>query len=252
MTATYIYALIRPFTDPAVTLHVVGIDEEKVRVVTHGDVAAVVSAIDETRFADAEAVKASLADLHWIEAVARAHDAVVNAAAGLTTTVPLRLGTTCADDDAVRELLDDLAPAARRAFERVDGCREWGVQLLAAGDRSPDLQAPQAESGAAFLRRRRAELRRADEAHADQAAAADAVFDALARVSAASRRHPPQDRGLRTDARTMLLNASFLVDAAAEDRFHRTLKELASAHGPDRVVLTGPWAPYSFAELTPS
>lgn len=252
MTATYIYALIRPLTDPAVTLDVVGIEEEKVRVVTHDDIAAVVSAIDETRFADAEAVKASLTDLHWIEAVARAHDAVVTVAAGLTTTVPLRLGTTCAGDDAVRELLDDLAPAARRAFERVDGCREWGVQLLAADDRSSDAPAPQAESGAAFLRRRRAELRRADEAHADQAAQADAVFDALARVSAASRRHPAQDPGLRTDTRTMLLNASFLVDAGAEDQFHRTLQDLARTHGPDGIVLTGPWAPYSFAELTSS
>src|SRR6476661_7257080 len=68
MTATYIYALIRPLTESAVTLDVVGIDKEKVRVVEHDDVAAVVSAIDETRFADAEAVKASLTDLHWIEA----------------------------------------------------------------------------------------------------------------------------------------------------------------------------------------
>jgi hypothetical protein len=250
MTASYIYALIRPLTGPPLTLDVAGIDEQPVRVVTQDDVAAVVSSIDGTRFAGAEAVKASLADLRWVEAVARAHDAVVTAAAGLTTTVPLRLGATCAGDDAVRELLVDLAPAARRAFERVDGCREWGVQLLAAGARSAGVPAPREESGTAFLRRRQTELRRADEAHADEAAAADAVFDALAQVSVANRRHPAQDRGLRTDARTMVLNASFLVGSAQEELFHRTVNELVSAHGADRLVLTGPWAPYSFAELT--
>lgn len=243
MTASYIYAFVRPgpfqIAQP-------GIDGGSVRLVAGDDVAAVVSEMDESVF-DSQTLEARADDLGWIASVARAHDAVVNAAAALTTTIPLRLGTTCADDASVRALLDDLAPEALSCLSRLDGRAEWGVQLFAAPRPSGPRHGPAHESGTAFLRRRRGELQQAEALRAADEAKAAAVYEQLAALTAGAHRHPTRT----LNGRPMLLNAAFLVDASSADVFRDSVESLAESYGSSRVVLTGPWAPYSFAELSP-
>lgn len=244
MTASYIYALVRPCD--VFHLDQPGIDGGTVRLVAGDHIAAVVSTVDDSLF-DAKTVEARANDLGWLASLARAHDGVVNAAAAGTTTVPLRLGTTCADDASVRALLYDLAPAAVSCLSRLHGRAEWGVQLLAAPRPPEPREATMQESGTAFLRRRRGELQQADALRVADEAKAAAVYNQLAACSVDAQRRP-----IRTQhARPMLLNAAFLVDASSEDRFRRGVEDVADAFGSHRVVLTGPWAPYSFAELSP-
>lgn len=247
--AAYVYALVRPV--PAgrenASAEVAGIDGAPVRIVGAGEraVAALVSSVDAGQFG-AEAVRRNTGDLRWLEQVARAHDTVISAWAAVTTTLPLRLGTTCADDDAVRSLLADLGGRAEAALARLDGRQEWGVKLL--GSPPPGANGPERpSSGAEFLRARRRELHereralQADEEHADE------VFRALHKVSAAARRSVSGARQAE-DGRPVLLNSAFLVDAAEAEAFRHEVNSLAR-RVPGELVLTGPWAPYSFAEL---
>lgn len=249
-SARYVYALVRPAADLVPHLPGTGVLGAEVRLVpaSDGTLAALVSAVDADRFG-ADALQGGIADLAWLEPVARAHDAVVNAAARHTVTIPFRLGTTCPDDGAVVDLLADVAAAAGRALDRVAGCHEWTVHVLGAPTRSAVAGRPTGETGAGYLARRRAELDGDSARRERDAADAERVFRAGDAVAAASRRHPAQDARLRSDPRPMLLNVAFLVDDRERDRFLTAVRDAAEAIGADRVTVSGPWACYSFARL---
>ena len=215
---SYVYALIRPA--PAMTLPDRGILNAPVRTVASRDhgLAALVSTVDASRFS-VEGLQGGIADLAWLEPVARAHDAVVNAAAHQVATIPFRLGTTCADDAAVRDLLTDLGPAAARVLDRLDGRHEWTVHVFAPAVQTSPAARPTGETGAGFLARRRAELEGAAAGRDRDVAAGEQVFAAGTSVAVAARRLPVQDGRLRTDPRTMVLNAAFLVDDTMREPF---------------------------------
>lgn len=246
--ASYVYALVRPA--PGLQLPELGVLGAAVRVVhaPGGALAAVVSTVDADRFG-ADALQGGLAELAWLEPVARAHDLVVNAAAEHAVTIPFRLGTTCPDDDAVLELLVDVEPAAERALDRVAGCHEWTVHVVADVTRARPAARPVGETGAGFLARRRAELDGLAAGRDRDVADGERVFEAGDAVAVASRRHPAQDPRLRSDPRPMVLNAAFLVADRDRDRFLDAVRAAADTVGADRVSLTGPWACYSFARL---
>lgn len=240
---SYLYALVRPGD---VRIDVRGIMSAPTRVVSVENFGAVVSSVPDDLFA-ADSVDSRMSDTSWVASVARAHDDVVAAATQLATTIPLRLGTTADDDESVHALLGDLAKAAMRTFDRFEGRTEYGVQVFAPASRA-DAAAPGQEGGAAFLRRRRAELQQDEALRTAAAEEADTAYELLARVAVEGRRIPVRDRKSQTTG-PMVLNGAFLVDSGAVATFREVADQLAASLGPDRVVITGPWAPYSFAEL---
>ena len=149
-------------------------------------------------------------DSGWVASLARAHDDVVAAVSQLATTIPLRLGTTSDDDESVRALLTDLAGAATRTFDRFEGRTEYGVQVFAPRHRqAPSDGAP--EGGAAFLRRRRAELKEDELRRVAAVEQAETAYQLLADVAVDDRRISVRNRTSGT-AGPMVLNGAFLVD----------------------------------------
>jgi hypothetical protein len=240
---TYLYALVRPAD---VRIEAPGIMSRPTRVVAVETFGAVVSSVPEDLFA-ADSIESRMSDAGWVTTIARAHDDVVAAATHVATTIPLRLGTTSDNDDSVRALLSDLAMAATRTFDRFEGRTEYGVQVFAPRPRSGATGAER-EGGAAFLRRRRAELQQDEALRAAAAEEADTAFELLTRAAVDARRIRVRDRTPETTG-PMVLNGAFLVDTGAVASFREVADQLAASLGPDRVVITGPWAPYTFAEL---
>jgi Gas vesicle synthesis protein GvpL/GvpF len=251
-TATYLYGLTRPLPAGAL-VGVRGIGGGAVRALVHDRLACVVSTVGLDDFG-AEVLPHRLENLGWLERVAREHDDVVRDLATMTTTVPLRLATLCADDTSARDRLRDLQEETLRLLETLDDREEWGVKIFAeSGDDprdssdEPALTGARAQGGAEYLRRRRAQLgARADRA-AKAVADAEAVFADLSSYAVQVRRHRPQDPQLSGVPAPMLLNAAFLVDRSAAGAFGRAVAAIAGARTPGRVVITGPWPPYSFA-----
>lgn len=242
----YVYAIVLPVETRAIPR--TGINGAAVRTV-HGDaIAALVSSIDDAMFHEGE-VRGQQLDLAWLERIARSHDDVINAAAAVTPTIPLRLGTTCADDNAVADLLNSLEPAASRTFDRLAGRAEWAVHVFAAAPAGDDSGARHDESGTAFLERRRAALERQEAEDSADESTGRMVFESLAAVAVEARLQPRQDPRLRHDPRKMIINAAYLVDRAATDVFSQEVERLRAVVGADRIEVSGPWAPYSFAEL---
>ncbi|MFR9806761.1 GvpL/GvpF family gas vesicle protein [Pseudonocardia sp. RS010] len=245
MSLVWLYAVRRGGADaPAGP----GVDDERPRLVAEGPLVAVVGTVREEEF-DEAALARAMEDLRRIEALARAHHAVIVEAAGERPTAPLRLATVYRDDEAVARMLRERAAQFDAVLDRVTDRREWGVKIYV--DAKPDAPAedpsPSGRPGTAYLLRRRADRDRGARAREQARAVADRIDETLAQVAAGAHRMTPQDPRLSGREQEMVLNATYLVDVAGEEEFRAALAGI-EAEGAT-VELTGPWPPFSFATL---
>lgn len=243
----YLYAVCRGLPAGALDA-VLGLSEAVLDRVEVRDLTAVVSAVDLAEYGE-DGLRRNLERIDWLETAARGHDAVVEAAAAVAPTAPLRLATIFRSDEAVRERLTVQYDAISAVLDRVEGHEEWSVKVLTRASASTAPGEEAFSSGADYLRHRREERdeRRLDvrEAHV----VAERVHDVLVARASASRRLPPQDARLTGHTGTMVHNVAYLVSASESDAFVAAAGEQADAHGGVVIDTRGPWPPYSFAML---
>lgn len=179
----------------------------------------------------------------------REHDRVIRSAmdAGVTP-VPIRFGQVLADEDAVRAHL-----AGRdytRELEHVADAVEFAIRVI-----DPDLPVelppataggpPAAESAAAGPSRGAAYMRllaeRMHESEGRRGRALDAAH-ALDRALAEWVR----DRRIEPAEHPAGAAVAHLVQTTAANAYGTRVKELSDDYRPLRIVVTGPWPPYSF------
>lgn len=251
-TGRYLYAITRGVTSDALA-GTAGLDGGTLETVDHRGLTAVVSTVRLDEFGE-EGLRRNLEDLAWLETVARGHDAVVQAAAALGPTAPLRLATICLDDDGVRARLDEWHDALNEVLDRVQGRMEWSVKTYARGAAvpAPAPAAPPAEgqgAGVAYLQRKKESTQRRMQAEELAHQVAEQIHEALAQRSVASRRLPAQDPRLTGHEGVMTLNGAYLVPVEESDEFAAALNALAEQHPDAHLEAGGPWPPYSFAVL---
>jgi gas vesicle protein GvpL/GvpF len=88
----YLYAVADSDLGDADVTDMPAVDGAPVHIIAEAPIAAVVSAVDAERFS-APALRRQLEDLHWLEDIARAHNAVVSQLAQGRPIAPLRLAT---------------------------------------------------------------------------------------------------------------------------------------------------------------
>ncbi|TDQ55379.1 GvpL/GvpF family gas vesicle protein [Actinorugispora endophytica] len=253
-TASYVYAVTRPFDEDRLT-GARGVGGAPVRLVVQDGLAAAVSAVPLDEF-DEDALAERLEDRAWLEATARAHHAVVDAVARSAVAMPLRLSTLYRDDDRVRAVLRGNRERFGAVLTRLDGRVEWGVKVYADPDRAaarPTPDEPRAPAGVgagrAYLNRRREQRHGREDAWRAAAELARRLDERLRELAEAGERHRPQDGRLSGASGENVLNAAYLVARGGDgERFLRAVREFGRdlAAGV-RVELSGPWAPYSFA-----
>lgn len=221
-----------------------GVEGRPVEGVQRDDLVVLVSRVPAERFST-EALHERLEDLETLEALARAHDGVLEAALAAGDVVPLRLGTLYASADAVRELLADERFA--RALRRVHRKAEWGVKAFAV-PRAQDA-APRPASGAEYLARRRAEREQAATQEDELAEVLAGIHASLADRADAAVLTRPQDRRLSGREEEMVLNAAYLVGREDAPEFAALVRRLGDrgAQAGVALELTGPWPAYHFA-----
>lgn len=254
----YVYGVVR--AGFGVPDRLIGVAGAPVGTVAEGSLAALVSAVPAVDFEEA-ALRAHLEDLRRLERVARAHRGVVDTVAAGTCVLPLRLATVYRDERGVRRALASRFEDFASALARLNGRFEWGVKAYtdegeapapvpAAGAGAgigPGSPAPAADSGRDFLRRRLAHRRAEEESQRHAAAFAHTVHDALDRFAEHSTLHRPQDSRLSAAPGHNILNGAYLVPREEAGAFAGLVGELAERAPGVRLELTGPWAPYSFA-----
>ncbi|WP_054814761.1 GvpL/GvpF family gas vesicle protein [Nocardia arizonensis] len=251
-SGVWLYAVTARGDDRGAPAELTGVAGEPLRTLVSGELSAVVGSVPSDVFGE-EPLRAHFEDLAWLEATARAHDAVVSAMARRGPLVPLRLATVFRDDDRVLELLDERRADFEAALDLVSGRTEWGVR--AYGDRDA-LRATVAEAadqrgtttpGAAYLARRRAQLSATESVERDAARCTEEIHARLVEHAAAGRRQPLTDPAVSGRPDWMLLNGTYLVDDDHSDEFTAAVAMLDAAYPGIRLELTGPWPPYSFA-----
>lgn len=197
----------------------------------------------------AEALEERLGDLEWVSSRALAHEAVIEHFAAPPRRfdlVPLPLFTLFAGEERARAAMAARRPQLERALDRVAGCAEWGVKVLAdpQARTAPDAAAPP-RSGTEFLQRKVRARAAAQDRAARARTEAAVLYSALAATARAAVSKPPPagSAGSR-----LLLDAAFLIAHGDAPDLERRVAAQTGALGAVgcSVTLTGPWPPYHF------
>jgi hypothetical protein len=207
-----------------------GVAGERIRAVTEGSLTAIVGSVDAGKFGE-HARPTLLSDLASIERIGRAHHQVIACVATDGPVLPLRLATVYEDDSTVRALLERGSAEFTVMLESFRGTEEWGVKIYKIRD---DAGAP--EGGG-------------PKAGADESPGADLIDRALSGIAVASRRQPAVDPRFDDSREQLVLNAAYLLNSDRADEFGAVARALERANGGVRAEVTGPWPPYSFADV---
>ncbi|MEU4175548.1 GvpL/GvpF family gas vesicle protein [Streptomyces sp. NPDC026589] len=249
---SYVYAVGRagPALD-GLAARLPGVDGRPLRPVGGGGLCALVSPVPADTFSE-RGLTAQMEDLDRLEAVARAHHAVVDAAFAETSVLPMRLATVYLDDTRVADMLVRQRSEFQELLGRLEGHVELGVKVYAdprtATATAPAAAAPSGDgAGRAYLRQRQAQQRDSQDVYraaSDLAARAARLADGVAASRAV---HRPQQGQLAARAGVNVANEAYLVPREHMARLHRDLSALAEGTPGVAIEVTGPWAPYSFA-----
>ena len=251
--ALYVYGVVPAGTSPSLFAHVEGVDVgAPVRLIEADGVAAIASAVPLTDF-DAPALEQHLRDPSWLEQKVRAHDRVLAAAVGKVTVLPLRFGAIYRGEDQVRTMLAE-RHALAADLERLDGMQELGVKafvdtaVLRERFRSAHALDATAETGRAYMLRKRFARQLDNELHTFAATCADASHARLAAASVDARANPTQ--APEVAGGTMIQNGAYLVRLCGEQELRDAIRELEGRYGAEGASyeLTGPWPPYNFVD----
>jgi hypothetical protein len=245
----YVYAVLE---STAGDVQLAGIDEQPVRFLRNGPLAAAVSDVPAADFDEAP-LNERVRDMAWLGPRAVAHQAVsATLHEQLGGVLPLQFGSLFLDDERVRGYLRANEADLVRRLGVVRGRSEYVVavhreaeptdeELLAGSPRLRELQADVDAStpGRAYLLKQRLAEARRDAADEVDAQVVDAALSELrGAADAVLTESVPADAEDRP-----LVRASLLVrDAAVLEEAIARLE----ARGL-RLIVTGPWPPYRFA-----
>ncbi|MEA2436010.1 MAG: hypothetical protein QOF65_566 [Thermoleophilaceae bacterium] len=227
------------------------------RVLRAGGLAAVVSAVPLDEFGE-EGLKRNLNDIGWLEAVARAHERVLEAVLPAGPIVPMRVCTIYHSGEHVEAMLAEREASLKEALSQLAGRAEWGVKLTADRERVSEAARARiaraagatAGAGGSYLGRKQQDMLLRDEVGEVLDAAAAESHARLEEWAAASELLPPQRRELSGYDGEMVLNGAYLVDDDRLDGFRRVVSELQEQYADHGLAfdLTGPWPAFHFTE----
>ena len=176
------------------------------------------------------------------------HEAVVEAARRRGPALPVRFGTVFRDAEALASALAERYEPLAADLERLGDKVELSLTALWAGPHPGDAPAPAPReegalagrgAGARYLYARAAETRRDDAVRERAQAVArdvDRVLAALALETRVALLPTPR----------VAVRTAYLLDPAGVEPFRTAFEEMRRARGDLRLLLTGPWPPYSF------
>jgi hypothetical protein len=175
------------------------------------------------------------------------HEAVVEAVRHQGAALPVRFGTLLRDAasvaSALAERYDALVEDLQRLGDKVELSLTaiWSADTLGAEPNAArDEPAVRDErAGAGYLRARAAELRR-DEGLADRARTIAERFDH------ALRGHALEQRVSLLPKARLAMRAAYLLEPSGVGAFRAACETVRRTLDETRVLLTGPWPPYTF------
>ena len=229
--AIYLYCVLRATPEPPPTL--LGIDGAPVRGVDLGGLAAWVS---------------EMASMTVVPSPQRAkeHDRVVRVALESETPLPARFGQVVAGEDELRAVLSERRSTLESGLDRVAGAVEMTVRMLVPAPRRVPIDSPVvgpkgADSGRRYLERVAAVQREERNVLATAGILRDRVSSAVGDLVRAQ-------SFAGAVAGSSLVTLSHLVPRERIEAYRRALQTLRQQDPALTIMISGPWAPYSFTE----
>jgi hypothetical protein len=196
-----------------------------------------------------EHLEVRLRNLEWVSETAMAHEALIQhfATGRRAVVIPMKLFTMFSSLEKAIDEVGQGRATIERAMKHIAGSEEWGIRIARKAAAAPPGAAgtTRPASGAAFLTARKEARDAAASLRAAAIAAADAAYDRLARHAKDARR---RERRQEPGTNPPVLEAAFLVAAAARARFKAEVRRQAAACAAAgaELTLTGPWPAYNF------
>lgn len=173
------------------------------------------------------------------------HAAVVRSVLDRTTPLPFRFGTLVTEQQ-LRNYLSARKPALQTKLAHVRGCVEMSVKIIweLAPDDKPDPPdaATNQGAGTAFLAEKRREF--LGDEHRSQAAREISSW-LHEKVCGLTR----DEQVTLRPAEKLVLSAAYLVERAKGHIYKETVATARQERPELRFLLSGPWPPYSFANI---
>jgi hypothetical protein len=171
------------------------------------------------------------------------HNVVVEAAVTKEVTpVPLRFGQWLIDEAALTAAVREKAPAHRAALEQFAGCLEFGLRLIDPHETggAREVHAAEAGSGYEYMQALRESSRLAGQRRTQAEQVRDRIRASVQDVVRAERED-------ETRTPHAVITLSHLVARADFDEYRERARGLRGVFPELRLLLSGPWPPYSFA-----
>lgn len=173
------------------------------------------------------------------------HDAVVGTVLEKTTPLPFRFGTLVTTEQ-LENFLEKRGEALKTKLNEVRDCVEMSVKVIWTPDASSIVESESPDRnfspGAAFLRAKRREIL-GDEARVTAAKGLKSWLHD--RVNQFVR----SEQILLSPSQKLVLAASHLVNKQQMVDYQETMKKVVEERADLHFLVSGPWAPYSFANI---
>jgi hypothetical protein len=227
----YLYCVLRATAEPPP--HLLGIDDSPVRAVELGGLGAWIS-------------DSAASTIPPTPEQAQRHDRVVRTALEGQTPLPARFGQVVRDETALAEMVSSRRSALESALERVTGAVEMTVRVLVSqtlpADTARHVREPGKGSGGREYLERVAAVRREERnVLAEERIVRGRVSSAVQGLVRAE-----SFAGLAPGSR--MVTVSHLVPRENVEAYRSALLVLRSEEAALTLMVSGPWAPYSFTE----
>jgi hypothetical protein len=222
----YAYCVVPPGHVPMAGI--TGLDDKAVELVPIGEVALWVSRLPRPT--------------GTVEQIT-AHNKVVEAAVtDEVTPVPLRFGQWLDDEPAWHAAMADKTASYKEKLQEFSGCLEFGIRVLDpnAPTGARDVQQPAAASGYEYMQALRESSKLANQRRVVADQARQQIHNSLQHLVRAEREEEP-----RTPHAVITL--SHLVARPHFEEYRERARGLREVLPELRLLLSGPWPPYSFA-----
>jgi len=167
---------------------------------------------------------------------------VVRSVLDQTTPLPFRFGTVVTEEQ-LRSYLAARREALLAKLEKIRGCVEMNVRVISDQDRTEEVVAQVGEKpGTSFLLQKRREIAFGEARAAEAKNVAAWLNDLVAEFV--------REKNYKTNVTNQLIvTGAHLVERGAVERYRLKLKKARNERPELKFLVSGPWAPYSFANI---
>jgi len=227
-----------------------------------GGIYAVVTRVSPDEFSE-DKLKEKLADMTWVEKMARQHEKVIEGVMKNATVLPFKFGTVFQTEKNVEKLLKEENEKFKKTIANLDGKEEWGLKIycdlkkfntaLEKEDeriREKTGEIRSAGKGKAYFLKKKKENLIKDVINEKISEYTRDTFERMKRAGLEAKLNKILPKEVTERKEDMVLNAAFLVSKKRVKEFINVLDYIKTKYFDKGMVFdcTGPWPPYNFCK----